>query len=529
MGDRISRFRRFQRQAGAWWDESAFLSHEELSRLHKFASFCVLAVKSFNRNRCPVRAAALAYATLLALIPMLAVVMSITTSFLKESGVESIDHFIVKFVASITPRAMVHPDAAQQKPPAPEQNQTAPQTSETGEAAQSPPAETEQNKLPAFAQKQEAITARKEIAHRIHEFIQNTQSGALGITGAVGLIFAAISMLGQMESTFNDIWGVQRGRSWFTRVVLYWAMISLAPLLLAVSLGLTTGPHLVAARTVVMKMPFLGRLIFELLPVLVLCVTFAVLYEVMPNTKVHLGAALVGGLVAGTLWHLNSLLNVLYVSRVVSNFRIYGSLGLVPVFMIGLYLAWLIVLFGAQVAYAVQNRATYLEEKRIETINDRERELVALRLMARVAQRFQQGNLPPTVLQLGQELAVPSRLIQQLVHRLCATRLVVETTLPEPAYLPARSLERITCEDILVAIRAGRSAGAKPDATAHGGVIAEFARIEHAESEAASAITLQALASRVRSGRIESKSTEPLAGADAKKPQLPSAEKSFYE
>jgi len=87
-------------------------------------------------------------------------------------------------------------------------------------------------------------------------------------------------------------------------------------------------------------------------------------------------------------------------------------------------------------------------------------------------------------------------------------------------------LERITCEDILVAIRAGRSAGAKPEATAHGGVIAEFARIEHAEQEAASAITLQALAARVRSGAMESKPNEPRAD---RKTELPSAEKSFYE
>jgi uncharacterized BrkB/YihY/UPF0761 family membrane protein len=69
--------------------------------------FCILVGKSFNRNRCPVRASALAYATLLAIIPMLAVVMSITTSFLKESGVEQIDHFIVKFVSSITPKTLV--------------------------------------------------------------------------------------------------------------------------------------------------------------------------------------------------------------------------------------------------------------------------------------------------------------------------------------------------------------------------------------------------------------------------------------
>ena len=98
----------------------------------------------------------------------------------------------------------------------------------------------------------------------------------------------------------------------------------------------------------------------------------------MPNTKVHWRAALAGGLAGGMLFHLNNVVSVLYVSRVVSNSKIYGSLGLVPVFMIGLYFSWLILLFGAQVAYAFQNRATYLEEKQVENINQRGREFVAL-------------------------------------------------------------------------------------------------------------------------------------------------------
>jgi membrane protein len=447
-----------------------------------------------------VRASALAYATLLAIIPMLAVVMSITTSFLKESGVERIDHFIVKFVASVTPRAMVQNNAQEQS------------TNTPGVAA-------EQKNLPAFAKEQEAVKARKEIAHRIHEFIQNTQSGALGITGAVALIFAAISMLGQIESTFNDIWGVPRGRSWYTRTVLYWAMLSLAPLMLTVALGLTTGPHLTGTTKLLMRMPFLGHLIFQLLPVLLLSLTFGLLYLVMPNTKVHWGAALAGGLVAGALWHLNSLLNVLYVSRVVSNFKIYGSLGLVPVFMIGLYFAWVIVLFGAQVAYAAQNRATYLEEKKIEIITERERELVAMRVMARIGRRFQHGELPPTVIALGKELGVPSRLIQQLIRPLCAARLVVETYLPEPAYLPARPLDTITCHDILLAIRSGhQTLSISQQRPAQSGVSGEFQRIEDAQRQAASAVTLQTLADRVQMPRPlemeESASLKTVAGQD---------------
>src|ERR1044071_8470371 len=105
MEKHTSRFRRRLAKARAVWDESALRSPTELSRLYKFAHFCVMVWRSFSRNRCPVRASALAYASLLALIPMLAVIMSITSTFLKKEGEQRIDEFIVKMVATLTPPA----------------------------------------------------------------------------------------------------------------------------------------------------------------------------------------------------------------------------------------------------------------------------------------------------------------------------------------------------------------------------------------------------------------------------------------
>src|ERR1043166_8603921 len=103
MAEKSSRFRKMREDARAFLDERALARHDELPRLHKFAHFWLMVWRSFSRNRCPVRASALAYATLLALIPMLAVVVSITSSLLKKEGEERIDQFIVKLVASVTP------------------------------------------------------------------------------------------------------------------------------------------------------------------------------------------------------------------------------------------------------------------------------------------------------------------------------------------------------------------------------------------------------------------------------------------
>jgi len=207
----------------------------------------------------------------------------------------------------------------------------------------------------------------------------------------------------------------------------------------------------------------------------------------------------VGGFISGLLFHLNNTFSVLYVSRVVSNSKIYGSLGLVPVFMIGLYLSWLILLFGAQVAYAFQNRRTYLEEKQVENINQRGREFVALRLITLIGQRYLEGEPPPSISDMAEQLGVPTRLITQILNTLVAARLVVETAGLETGYLPARPMETITCHDLLLAMRAsqGQELATREEPTRRE-VYGEFQRIQEAERQAASSVSLLALVHRAQ-------------------------------
>jgi membrane protein len=480
------------------WDESALRSQTELGRLQKSVHFCLMVCRSFSKNRCPARASALAYGTLLALIPMLAVVVGVTSSFLKKEGEDQIDAFIVKIVNSVMPGASGTTNA----PPAGDSE--APVAHIDSSTTNSPSQSTNgvagalSRFVPSIAQQEKAVEARKDISREIHRFIQNTRSGALGVTGSVVLIFVGISMLSRIEDTFNDIWGVARGRSWFMRVMLYWGVITLAPLLLVVAGGLASGSLLKGTQKMLHGLPMIGPLALHLLPVLVLCLMFATLYMLIPNTWVCWKSSLIGGLVGGALFHINNLLSVFYVSRVVSNSRIYGSLGLVPVFMIGLYLAWLILLFGAQVAYAFQNRATYIEEKQIENINQRGREFIALRLMTAIGQKFLQGLPAPDVIDLSSELSVPTRLVQQITRTLTAGRLVVETAGTESAYVPARPLDQITCYDILLAMRTARGQElATREEPARVEVFGEFQRIAEAERQAASSVSLLALAGRV--------------------------------
>src|SRR5208282_198271 len=208
----------------------------EFSRLERFAHFWVLAIRSFARNRCPVHAAALSYATLLALIPLFAVAISVTSSLLKNEGEEQIYRFIDKFVSNVMPPATLSTNG-----PAVSLNLS------PGMSVALTPTNsvTETNSVMTASDNSvndtRVVTVQKEAARNIHDFVQNTRSGALGITGMALLVFVAISMLNRVEATFNDIWGVTRGRSWLLRIVLYWATITLGPLAIIAALGLAGG------------------------------------------------------------------------------------------------------------------------------------------------------------------------------------------------------------------------------------------------------------------------------------------------
>lgn len=338
----------------------------------------------------------------------------------------------------------------------------------------------------------ERMNAQLVAAQRIHEFIRNTRSGTLGITGTVLLIFVAISMLNSIESTFNDIWGVERARSWLMRVGRFWLAITLGPILIAAAFSLAgAANHLHAANA--LQSSRIGSFFLQIVSLIFVWFLFAAIYQFVPNTKVRFNAALAGGIAAGTLWHLNNLFGFIYVSRVVSNSKMYGGLGLVPVFMAGLYLSWAILLLGAQIAYAYQNRKIYLQEKLVETVCHRDREILALRLMTSIGRRFQSGEKPAAVPEISTELEVPTKLTQQVLEKLRAGHIVTEIS-GDAAYVPARPLDTINAHDILHAMRVDSGNELTlPDKPDNVEVLNEFKKIEQAEFTAASPLTLLAL------------------------------------
>jgi membrane protein len=123
---------------------------------------------------------------------------------------------------------------------------------------------------------------------------------------------------------------------------------------------------------------------------------------------------------------------------------------------VGLYFSWMIVLFGAQVAYVFQNRQAYLQDKQAQKVHQRGREFAALRMVTEIARRFALNQPPLAVSTMANRLGIPPRLAGQLLQTLAQDRLLVEAAGNEGAYLPARPLDQITAGDVIEAMRTGQ-------------------------------------------------------------------------
>ncbi|MBI2946208.1 MAG: YihY family inner membrane protein [Verrucomicrobia bacterium] len=462
----LSKLRKLQAGAQALLDvkEDDAQEAEQLAQSPEWIRFCVRVHRSFVKNRGLVRAAALAYTTVLSLVPLLAIAVSVSTGLLKREGEEPIQQLLDGFVRYVAPALDL-------------------------KAAGDPGAGRADS---------EGEINRKRVVNEINGFIQRFKSTTLGASGVLALIFVAISLLGTVEATFNDMWGVREGRSWPRRVALYWTGLTLGPLLFVAAVGITGASQFKTAESWIGQIEFLRNALYLfLLPCLVLGLSLSLLYMLMPNAKVDWRAALAGGFAGALLLQGNSAFSVMYLSRVVTYRDIYGTLAAVPLFLLGLYVSWVIVLLGGQVAYVFQTRKTQDADRRAEKINQRSREFAALRVMACVGQRFQTAASAPSGADIARALEIPETLAAQILEILVQNKLLVQAAGAPTGYSPARPLEKITAQDILHAMRAGAGCDLARSEGASSRLIQEqFDAISRAEAQAAGAVTLRELVAR---------------------------------
>ena len=315
-------------------------SHEVLpKRWMRVARFILLAYRKFDAERCYMRAAALAFNSLLALVPVLALAAAIASGLGPnvQSGADSnstatgqpVQQFVSQVIVSVLPASTNQKDQA-------------------------------------VAEKIEEI--RTNLEANINNFITNLASqirpDKTGVITAMVFVYLGLLVVMQLEDTFNDLFSIPRSRAWYAQILKFSLPLTLGPGCIIMALALTHGG---VFEDLSRELRELGGFINALIPLLLAMAGLTFLYKLIPNMVVSWSAAIWGGVVAGSLWQLNHVLSAIYVSRVLMKNDLYaktygGSLGLLPVFMLGVYFTWLIILYGALVAARVQYHSTPLTE-----------------------------------------------------------------------------------------------------------------------------------------------------------------------
>jgi len=362
----------------------------------------LVALKGFNEDKCQLRASALTYYTLLSIVPIAAMAFGVAKGFGYEKTLE--DKIL------------------------------------SGTAGQA-----------------EVI---QQVIRFARTMLDNTKGGLVAGIGVAVLFWTVIKVLGNIEVSFNDIWGIKKQRSLGRKFSDYISIMLLCPLLfiMASSLTIFIASQVQSLASSVPVLSSVGPgLLFLLkgLPCVIIWALFTFIYIIMPNTRVNFRAGLLGGIAAGTIYVITQWAYIRFQIGVANYNAIYGSFAALPLFLVWLQLSWLIVLFGAEISFAQQNVDTYEFEPDTAKVSHRFKLLVAVLVTRHIVRRFARGAPPLGEQEMVHELDIPTRLLRQVLFDLTESGVLIQTGegLGRPAgYLPARDIREITVTHVIAAL-----------------------------------------------------------------------------
>lgn len=359
------------------------------------------AVREFKQDRCALRASALTYYSLLSIVPVMAMAFGIAKGFGFEKLLEK--ELMIRF------------------------------------------------------------SGQEEVAMKMIEFsmkiLGETKGGVMAAIGVLFLLWAVVKTLSHIEDAFNAIWVIERGRVLIRKFTDYLALFFTAPMLLIFSGSVTVfiKTHLqqmVAVSGVPVLFGTMASGFVKLLPYGTLWLLFTFLYLFIPNKKVDLKASFAGGVIAGTVYQVAQ---VVYISSQVgvSHYNaIYGSFAALPLFLIWLQASWLILLFGAEIAY-VMGDSDMLGQKGgdLSSMSMRLKKLLSLRIVLVCVRRFARGVDPASDIGISTELKIPLKVVRMLLAWLVECRILSEVNTPDgPRYQPARDIESLSIMTVVKAL-----------------------------------------------------------------------------
>lgn len=391
------------------------VTEEEISGLkyylYNILKVIVLSIQRFMRDRIVNKAAALTYSTLLSIVPILALVFAIARGF--------------DFSALM-----------------------------------------EMQFRKGFEGQGEAVDT---LMNLINSYLAHAKSGIFIGVGLLMLLWTVITLTGNIERVFNQIWQVKKPRSVFRKITDYFSIFFLLPILIVISGGLSVFMTTMVKNMedFVLMAPFLKFLI-RMIPFTLTALMFVGLYIFMPNTKVKLRYAFIPGIIAGIAFQT---LQYFYINSqiwVSSYNAIYGSFAAIPMFLLWTQISWCICLYGAELTYANQNIRNFNFEKDIRNISRRYHDFLCILVMSLICKRFEKGERPYyTAEELARQNKVPIRMINEILYELQDLRLIYSVSEDEksdvPVYLPAEDINHLDVKEVLSRIDTAGSEDFKID------------------------------------------------------------------
>ncbi len=352
--------------------------------------------QQFNQDKVIIRASGLAYVSLLAFVPLVAVLFALFSAF---GALDELKLRVQEFFVS--------------------------------------------NFLP---------TRQDEIVGYVNEFIEN--AAAMSFVGFAFLAVTALLLLNSIESNFNELWHVRDRRRPMSKITAYTSVLVLGTLFLGTSLSVSARIKAMLFRGTFLDQSFIERILAWSLPLILTLLGFLLLYMIVPNTRVRWRSAALGALLAGIAWEVAKNVFANSVGQSERYTTLYGSLAVFPIFLVWLYVTWVIVLLGLEIAFTHQHFRVLEKGLRLKHGFEADRVSLALKVYTLIAQRFRAGSSPPSTQELVERFLVPFAEAEKVTNCLIDADLARTSTTSsgDKGLVPATSLDRVRAVDVFAAL-----------------------------------------------------------------------------
>lgn len=299
---------------------------------------------------------------------------------------------------------------------------------------------------------------RAELAQGLEfaaKYMEQIKGGFIIGVGVVILLWAVISLLSSIEDTINDVWHINKRRSWSQRLLGYLAAFIILPVLMTISSGSNIFISSFENTTIggAISLTPLITFILHLASFLIVVGIFTSMFILFPNTKVSFKAGLIGGLVAGVAFQVFQQIYISGMLWVTKYNAIYGSFAAIPLLLLFVQLSWIICLFGAQLSYAIDNIELYAFKSARDNVTRRFKDFVAIILMKEISIAFREQEDPYTAGELSAKTKVPITVINETIEALIKCELIKEIPNEKepysPQYMPNMDIHLITVQVVL--------------------------------------------------------------------------------